>query len=106
MLRRSPQTAEKTARAERARRLNSAPLYAHPRSVQPGLGLHRVWMKQPIRRYQKHSRRSVPAKQPMQCHVCGQWGWERVPAPVPLCSEQCAAQLIAKIVDVHELRQP
>jgi len=52
-------------------------------------------------RYFRHDRRPMPAKQPLPCHVCGQWGWERVPAPIVLCSEECAAQLIAKTVDVH-----
>jgi hypothetical protein len=69
-------------------------------AVQCGFGVrytHLVCMRARRRRKSTYT-----APKALACSVCSQPCRVRIPAPVPLCSEQCAAQLTTKTVDDHE----
>ena len=48
--------------------------------------------------------RNYPPPPLRPCHVCGAVTRRRIPAPVPLCSNTCAAQLIESVYPVQSLQ--
>ena len=48
--------------------------------------------------------RNYPPPPLRPCHVCGAVTRRRIPAPVPLCSDTCAAQLIESVYPVQSLQ--